>query len=225
MKRALLLGGGIVSSAVYIAVDLIASRRYAGYTWRDFSYSELLSPGSPVRRFVIVASVIPYDLLVLGLAAGVWQTTSHRRDAHRTGAALAGYAIIGSLGGIVFPAARRGDEIPFRNAMHIPATAAMSVSLLLGMVFGARLLGPRFRRYSHGTIAVLLVFGGLTGARGGDIAANRATPWLGVEERVNIYATMLWLAALGLGLLLAEHGAAEGREGPAAPGAIPSAAR
>jgi hypothetical protein len=34
--------------------------------------------------------------------------------------------------------------------------------------------------------------------------ANQPTPWMGTEERINIYATMLWVAVLAIGLLRAQ---------------------
>lgn len=49
----------------------------------------------------------------------------------------------------------------------------------------------------------------MTSLQAGRITENEPTPWAGLEERVNIYATMLWLAALALALLRAE--------GPTAP--------
>jgi hypothetical protein len=72
------------------------------------------------------------------------------------------------------------------------------------MGFGATLLGKRFRYYSYATIAVLVVFGLLTSLQAGKMVANEATPWMGLTERVNIYATMLWVAALAIGLLRAQ---------------------
>jgi len=51
------------------------------------------------------------------------------------------------------------------------------------------------------TILTLLVFGALARLQGRGIAEKRETPWMGIEERVNIYATMLWLAVLALGLM------------------------
>jgi hypothetical protein len=35
------------------------------------------------------------------------------------------------------------------------------------------------------------------------MVTNEPTPWMGVIERVNIYGTMLWIAALAAGLLRA----------------------
>ena len=77
----------------------------------------------------------------------------------------------------------------------------MSLFMLLAMGFGATLLGKRFRYYSYGTIAILVVFGVLTSLQAGKMEANEPTPWMGIEERINIYATMLWVAVLAIGLL------------------------
>jgi uncharacterized membrane protein len=72
------------------------------------------------------------------------------------------------------------------------------------MGFGSTLLGKRFQYYSYATIAILLVLGALAGLQGGQMEANQPTPWMGVEERINIYATMLWVALLAIGLLRAQ---------------------
>jgi hypothetical protein len=72
------------------------------------------------------------------------------------------------------------------------------------MGFEAALLGKRFRYYSYGTIVTVLVFGALTSLQAGRIATNEPTPRAGVLERINTYATMLWLAVLAIGLLRAQ---------------------
>jgi len=81
----------------------------------------------------------------------------------------------------------------------------MSLFFLLAVIFGSTLLGKRFRYYSYGTIAILLVFGALTGFQAPQITANKPTPWGGIYERINIYATMLWVAVLATGLLRAQE--------------------
>jgi bacteriorhodopsin len=98
-------------------------------------------------------------------------------------------------------------EGTLRNAMHIPRTALMSLFIVLTMGFGAALLGRRFRfrYYSYGTIAILIAFGALTSLQAGRMAANEPTPWMGIEERINIYATMLCVAVLAIGLLRAQE--------------------
>ncbi len=87
------------------------------------------------------------------------------------------------------------------NAMHPPATAVMSLFMLLAIGFGSRLLGKRFWYYSYGTIVLLVVFGVLTSLQAGQMVADEPTPWMGLTERINIYATMLWVAVLAVGLL------------------------
>jgi hypothetical protein len=118
---------------------------------------------------------------------------------------LLGYAVAGMVTGVFFPMKPRealaAGEATLRNAMHPPGTIVMSLFTVLAMGFGATLLGKRFRYYSYGTIATLIVFGVLASLQAGRMAANQPTPWMGIEKRINIYATMLWVAVLAIGLL------------------------
>jgi hypothetical protein len=203
--RKVLLGCGIVSSILYMAVDILGSLRYPGYRYADQEFSELLAAGSPVRPLMIALSVIPYTVLVTAFAVGVWISADRKRTARITGSLLIGYAIVGAAGGLLFNMDQRdvlaAGEGTLRNAMHAPVTAVMSLCMLLAMGFGATLLGRRFRYYSYGTIITLVVFGILTSLQVGHMVANQPTPWMGIEERINIYATMLWVAVLAMALL------------------------
>lgn len=209
MVRRILLICGIVSSVLYIAVDILGTLRYPGYRYTEQQFSELTAAGSPVRPLMIALSVIPYTLLVAALAVGVWISARPKRAGRITGAMLLGYAAFGMVGGWFTPMNTRealaAGERGLRNAMHIPMTAVMSLFMLLAMGFGATLLGKRFRYYSYATIAILLVFGVLTSLQAGKMVANEPTPWMGLTERINIYATMLWVAMLAIGLLRAKE--------------------
>jgi hypothetical membrane protein len=209
MVRRILLICGIVSSVLYIAVDILATLRYPGYRYTEQQFSELTAAGSPVRPLMIALSVIPYTLLVAAFAVGVWISARPKRAGRITGAMLLGYAAFGMVGGWFTPMNTRealaAGERGLRNAMHIPMTAVMSLFMLLAMGFGATLLGKRFRYYSYATIAILVVFGVLTSLQAGKMVANEPTPWMGLTERINIYATMLWVAMLALGLLRAKE--------------------
>ena len=208
MIRKILLGCGIVSSVLYIAVDILGTLRYPGYRYTEQQFSELTAAGSPVRPLMIALNVIPYTLLVVAFAMGVWTSARPKRAGRITGAMLLGYAAFGMAGGAVFPMKPRealaAGEGTLRNAMHIPATMVMSLFILLAMGFGATLLGKRFRYYSYATIAILIVFGVLTSLQAGKMVADEPTPWMGLTERINIYATMLWVAVLAIGLLRAQ---------------------
>jgi Protein of unknown function (DUF998) len=209
MVRRILLGCGIVSSVLYIAVDVLGTLRYPGYRYTEQQFSELTAAGSPVRSFMVGLSVIPYTLLVAAFAVGVWISTRPKRAGLNTAAMLLGYAAFGMVGGWFTPMNTRGalaaGERGLRNAMHVPMTAVMSLFMLLAMGFGATLLGKRFRYYSYATIAILIVFGVLTSLQAGKMVADEPTPLMGLTERINIYATMLWVTVLAIGLLGAKE--------------------
>jgi len=198
----------MVSSVLYVVSDVIGALRYPGYSYADQEFSELTAQGSPVRPLMIALNEIPYTLLVGAFAVGVWTSAPPKRAGRITAAMLIGYAAFGMAGGVVFPMKPRealaAGEATLRNAMHIPATMVMSLFILLAMGFGSTLLGKRLRYYSYGTIAILVVFGVLAGMQAGQMQANEPTPWMGIEERINIYATMLWVAVLAIGLLRAQ---------------------
>ncbi len=217
MLRKLLLGCGIVSSLLYVATDTIASLRYEGYSYWDQNFSELLAEGSPVRPLMIGSNAIPYAALVTAFGVGVWTVAGPRRTARVAGALRAGYALVGLAGGLLFRmntrevlAAGDGD---WRGSLHIPTTMVMSLFLLAGMGFAATLFGRGFRWYTYGTVVVLAVFAALVGRQAGAVEANEPTPWLGVLERVNIYATMLWVAVLATALLRVQPTSAPRRLG------------
>jgi hypothetical protein len=73
--------------------------------------------------------------------------------------------------------------------------------MLVIIGFGAAAFGRRFRLYSGATVAVFAVFGALTIPDGARIAANLPTPWVGVWERINIGASLLWLVVFAAALL------------------------
>ncbi len=99
----------------------------------------------------------------------------------------------------------RGAEITQRGSLHGPMTAVMSLFILLSIAFGAFLPGRGFRIYSFITIGILIVFGILTSLQVPQLIAGQPTPWMGLTERINIYATMLWFAVFSIALLQKER--------------------
>ena len=198
-----LLVCGVLSSLLYVAFDVLASRRYDGYSMADQNYSELLATGAPTRSFMLLASVA-YNLLMAAFAAGVWRSASPKRTAHVTGALMVGYAVLSMITPLFFQMDMRGAEATPRGSLHGPLTAVMSLFILLSMGFGAFLQGRGFRLYSFATMVSLIVFGGLTSMQVPRLAAGQPTPWMGLTERINIYATMIWFGALAVALLRSE---------------------
>jgi hypothetical protein len=206
MLRRALLSCGIVSSVLYVATDVLAARRFPGYRYTDYSISEEIAVEAPTRRLWVWLG-IPDSVLVTALGMGVWASAGRKRRAGRiTGVALVGYSAASMAGLFLAPLlAPRGVPAPEpegtrRARRHMLATAVINLLLLLAMGFGATVRGKWFRAYTYATMTTLLVFGSLAGVYVPRLASDRPTPGLGVVERVNVYATMLWLATLPITL-------------------------
>jgi hypothetical protein len=204
-KQRIGIASGLVSSVLYVATDLVASRRYEGYSIRDQWFSELTADGAPTRTFLALTNSIPYTALVTAFSVGILHWLPDRPGHKATGLFLLGYAASGAAGAMLFPMqtreAIRVASDDSQNMGHITATMIMSVSLMLAMISARSTLSNRWRTYTYATLATMLFFGALTSRQAGDIVAGLATPWSGVYERVNIYAIMLWIALLSAGLL------------------------
>jgi hypothetical protein len=73
----------------------------------------------------------------------------------------------------------RGAEWTISDTLHIVVTSVMVLSILLAVGFDAVALGPRFLRYSFGTLLVLVVSLATIGVYGPRLAAQLPTPGLG----------------------------------------------
>lgn len=205
MWRKRLLACGVLSSVLYVGAELVAARRYPGYSDRSQVVSELLGSSAPTRPFMVATAGPPYNLLMAPFAAGASATAGGKRAGSVTGSLLAGYATASAAGAFLFFMDQRdvlaAGEGTRRKVMHGPSTLVLSHFLLGAMGSGAKLLGKRFRTYRYGTMVILVAFGGLTGMHISRFGTGEPTPWAGITERINIYATMLWIAALAVGLL------------------------
>jgi len=110
------------------------------------------------------------------------------------------------LGLVVFPL--RPDsgltatgQMPLSGVMHTVATFALVVMMFLFMGFGAAGLRKGFRLFSIATAVAVLGGGVLAGSQIERVAAGLPTPWFGVVERSNIYASLLWTAVFAVMLL------------------------
>ena len=73
--------------------------------------------------------------------------------------------------------------------------------ILSSLLYVATDVIGRFRIHSLATILIMITFGALAGSSGARLAAGQPTPWFGVIERINIYTSLLWVAALAAALL------------------------
>jgi hypothetical membrane protein len=196
LKRALLVCG-VLSSLLYIGIDALAALRYGAYhSYVSQAISELGAIGAPTRAMVQPLFII-YGLLLLAFGVGVWASAG--KPALRiTGALLIG---IWAVGLVTPPMYLRGTGNVSGDLPHIVLTGVIVVLILAAVAVGASLYGKRWWLYSLATIGTLLVSGALTGVAASRLAAGQPTPWLGVAERVNIGAYLLWVAVLAVSLL------------------------
>lgn len=193
-----LLSCGVLSSILYVGSEIYAWTQYPGYSPLSQGFSELLAEGAPTRPFMVAVAGAPYNLLVAALGVGVWMSAGRSAIARLTGALLVLYASISYLGGTVFQMDAREVEGSVRTVVHERATAVMVLSMLLAMATGAFVHGARFRIYSLATLLTVIVFAGLTFQQVTVLAAHDPAPYLGLIERVNIYAWMVWVAVLSM---------------------------
>ena len=198
--RRLLLVCGIASSVVYITADVLGALRYPGYSYVDQTISELSAIGAPSRPLMLALFGL-YPVLMMMFALGVW-LSSNRGALHLIGGLLAAYA----LACIPFAPmhtrevlAAGGDT--WTDTMHLTMTALDSLLLMSVIVIGAWTFGRRYRVYSIATLVVMLLGGAYTSLYASAVEANQATPWIGITERITVFAAMLWIASFAIVLL------------------------
>ena len=200
LQRALLLGG-IVSSLLYVATDAIGGLAYEGYSWTSQAVSELMAVGAPSERIVDPLFLVG-GVLGLAFGVGVYREGIGRDRARRVaGALLFLYAAVGLTGPTLFEMHPRGTGGASGDLPHIVVTGVIVLLSLLSMTFAARALGGRFRTYTFATVLVMIVFGVVTGTYAPRLGAGQPTPGMGIVERIDIYASLLWMAVLATTLL------------------------
>lgn len=199
MLRKLLLICGILSSLLYVAMNVLGTMQWEGYSSASQTVSELFAIGAPSRPLWVLLGIV-YQVLVIAFGWGVWASAGRNRALRIVGGLVLAYGVVG-LAAPFFPMHLRGIERTLTDTMHKVLTMVTVLLMLAAIAFGAAAFGKRFRLYSIVTILVLAVFGALTGLDAPRIEANLPTPWVGVTERINIGVFLLWVVVLGIALL------------------------
>jgi hypothetical membrane protein len=189
-----LLASGVVASALYVAIDLVAALAFPDYhSFTRRVVSELMATGAPTERLVDPLFLL-YGALMLVFAWAVWSVSARRR-VRALAVVLGLYGAFGLLGPTVFEMDLRREDGALSPAdlRHIAATVILVVIIFVAVALGAGVLGRRFRWFSYATIVVMLVFGSLS-------AALATSAWVGLVERINIGAFLAWVVVLAVGL-------------------------
>jgi hypothetical protein len=213
LLRRILLFCGVLSSLLYVAMNIFVAMQDPGYSLVSQTVSELSAIGAPTRAAWVSWSFV-YTFLVVAFGCGIWLSAGGNRT-------------IRVLGGLIFAYGALGFGWPFApmhtrevlaagggtlsDTMHIVFTIVTVVLMMSAMVFGTVIFGKWFRLYSIFTIIFLLVFGTLSGMDAANMEANLPTPWIGVWERINIGVFLLWVVVSAIALLKRESCNTNGR--------------
>ncbi|HWA33090.1 MAG TPA: DUF998 domain-containing protein [Cyclobacteriaceae bacterium] len=199
----MLVFSGIISSVMYVAMNLFVPMLDPYYNSVSQTVSELSAIGAPTRTVWIALGVI-YTLLIGCFAWGVVRTAGNNKNLRVVGILLLVYAAVNMLWPLA-PMHRREviaiDGRSLTDTMHLVLTGATVLLMTAAMIFGAMSLGRTFRIYSIITIMVLLAFGVLTSLDAPKIDAGLPTPLVGVWERINVGVFLIWIVVLSLALL------------------------
>jgi hypothetical membrane protein len=205
MPRKTLLVCGVVSSFLYVAIDVLAAVVYGGYhSFTSQAISELGAIGAPTKHLVDPLFLV-YDLLLIAFAVGVWQAAGGKRALQLIGVFLAGIGVVGLPAPWFYAMHLRGTTGVASDVPHIVATGLIVALILAAMIAGAFAFGRRFRAFSLVSLIIVIATGFLTSVEARGLATGGPVRWLGLAERVNIGMYLAWVAALAFTLLHAEE--------------------
>lgn len=196
-----LLACGVGAAAVYLTMDVLASALYEGYSYRDQTLSELSASGAPTRPLAVFLSLV-YSVLRVGFAVGIWRTAAPSKRLQVVAGCV---AIVGLLGLTLWPFApieQRDVGAPGKTtgseALHVALVGADALLFLIAAGAGSTAFGTRFRYYSIATILVFLLAGAVSAGQSSGIGQGEPTPWLGIWERIAVYAAVAWTVVLAV---------------------------
>ena len=204
MGRKYLLYCGLAASLLYIGMNIFIPFLDKGYNWVTQTVSELSAVDAPTRPLWFPLGII-YTLFVASFGWGVFKSAGRKRFLRIVGVLL----IINGLIGLTWSPMHQREVLAagggtFTDTWHIVMSIITVMLMFLSIGFGATAFGKGFRVYSIATIIVFIVFGILTFTEAPNIDKNLPTPYIGLWERMNIAAFMIWLIVFSIDLLRLE---------------------
>jgi hypothetical protein len=206
-KRELWLACGIASSLLYAAMNLIGSWQWPGYSSASRVVSELSAVGAPSRPLWVVLGLF-YTLLAIAFGWGVVTSAGDNKRLRIAGVLLVVYGALGVLSPFT-PMHQRevlaASGATVSDTLHLVMATAIVVLFLAAVAFAAGAVGKTFRAYSVTTLILLVAFAIPIFREAPRVNANLPTPFIGVWERLDIAAFLVWVGVLALALLGRGH--------------------
>jgi hypothetical protein len=200
VPQTVFLASGVVSSLLYAAMLLLVPMGWEGYSSAAHTVSELSAIDAPTRPLWRSLGLV-WTLLYASFGWGVWLSAGRSRSLRVAGGVIIGAALFG----LFWPPMHQRAVLAagggtLSDTLHIVWTMVNGVLTVLAMGVAAVAFGKGFRLYSIATVVILLACGAITGTYASAIEANLPTPWVGVWERINIGAWLLWVVVLAAAL-------------------------
>ncbi len=195
---------GIFSSLWYVVINIVTPAQYAGYSIASQTVSELSAIDTPTRTLWVVLCIF-YTLLLIAFGWGVWVSAGDNKKLR----VVAVVVVFDAVFGLFWPPMHQREVIAagggtLTDTLHLVWAFVHLILMLLMIGFGAAAFGKQFRNYSIATVVVFIVFGILTTMESSGIEAGKPTPYIGIWERINMGAYMLWIVVFAIVLLQSE---------------------
>jgi hypothetical protein len=206
-EKRYLFYGGMLNLLLYLAADIVGGLLTPDYVFKEHAVSELMLEGAEFRTMV---SAMIFASSLAGLAFGIGFLLHFQYSKDRlmfvAGILLTVSALITSFTSTIFPQDPRDGDVTFAGTMHLTLVGlnvliTIIAMLLCGIGLNRKFGWKRFRLYSVITLVVMAV-GGVVST----VFIQNDIQWLGVSERVSIYAYFVWNAVMAWLLLQAFSG-------------------
>ena len=178
-------------------MNIFVPMQFEGYRIPSQTVSELSAIDAPTRTLWVLLAIV-YILLFAAFGWGVRKSADGNRSLRIVASLIMIYVVIN----LYWPPMHlRGNKPSLTDTLHIIWAMITILLMMFIMGFGAAALGKGFRFYTIATFVVFITFGILIGTEAPGIPRNLPTPHIGIWERINIGAYMLWVIVFAMALL------------------------
>jgi hypothetical protein len=201
MYRTLLLTAGIVASLLYAILNIAVLHFWPEYSAFYQTVSELSAINAPTRELWLPWG-IAYALLMAVFGIGMLQMKNQKKPLRIAGWLFIAYGLLSTC----WPPMHQRDVLAaggetVTDKLHLVFAGVTVLLMVLQISFAMAAMKKAFRIYSVITLIVLMTFGLLTSMQAPDVNKNFPTPWIGVWERLDIGAYLIWVIVLAILLI------------------------